>query len=129
MTEPRSRVLVVDDASLQRRYYRQILEAANFEVVEALNGLEALEKLLLETVDLVIADINMPRMDGLTFLDTLRRQSLPLASIPAIVISTEAGASDREAARAAGANLYLVKPVAADILTEYAAMFRGLPHE
>ena len=53
----------------------------------------------------------MPQMDGLTFLKALRRQELPVAAIPALVISTEAGPQDREAARAAGANFYLVKPV------------------
>ena len=62
------RILVVDDASLVRRYYRDALERAGFEVDEALNGLEALEKLLGEPVDLLIVDVNMPQMDGMTFL-------------------------------------------------------------
>jgi two-component system chemotaxis response regulator CheY len=129
MPEPRARVLIVDDANLQRLYYRQTLEGAGFAVEEALNGLEALEKLLVKTSDLIIVDINMPRMDGLTFLEALRKQSLPLSSIPAIIITTESRESDVEAARAAGANLFLVKPVQGDILTEYVAMFCGLPDE
>ena len=54
--------------SLVRRYYRDALERAGFEVDEALNGVEALEKLLGEPVDLLIVDVNMPQMDGLTFL-------------------------------------------------------------
>ena len=65
---PQRRVLVVDDASLVRLYYRDALERAGFEVDEALNGLEALEKLLVAPVDLLIVDVNMPQMDGLTFL-------------------------------------------------------------
>ena len=113
MAEPTSkRILVVDDASLVRRFYRDALERAGFEVDEALNGVEALEKLLGEPVDLLIVDVNMPQMDGLTFLKTLRRQAAPVSSMPALVTSTEAGRRTSTAARAAGANFYLVKPVA-----------------
>ena len=122
---PKKRVLVVEDASLVRLYYRRILEGAGFEVDEALNGLEALERLLLAPVDLLIVDVNMPRMDGLTFLKILRRQDGAAASIPALVISTEAGPHDRTAAMRAGANLYLVKPVDRDLLADYAAMLGG----
>jgi two-component system, chemotaxis family, chemotaxis protein CheY len=127
MAERKLRILIVDDASLVRHYYRQILEAKRFEVEEAMNGLEALEKLLVNPADMLIVDVNMPQMDGITFLRTLRRQALPLSSIPALVISTEAGAQDIAAARAGGANFYLVKPIDWDVLTQYAAMFCGLP--
>jgi len=84
------RILVVDDASLVRRYYRSALETAGFEVAEALNGLEALELLLGDRFDLVIVDVNMPQMDGVSFLQTLRAKSLPLSSIPVLMVSTEA---------------------------------------
>jgi two-component system, chemotaxis family, chemotaxis protein CheY len=121
------RVLVIDDANLVRRFYRDALERAGFEVDEALNGVEALEKLLAEPCDLLIVDVNMPQMDGFTFLRTLRRQSSPIASIPALVISTEAGPHDLRAGRSAGANFYLVKPVSQDALVEHAAIMCGLP--
>lgn len=121
------RVLVVDDASLVRRFYREALEHAGFEVDEALNGVEALEKLLGDSFDLVIVDINMPQMDGFTFMKALRRQAAPLSSIPALIISTEAGAQDRAAARSAGANFYLVKPVRQDTLVEHVALMCGIP--
>jgi two-component system chemotaxis response regulator CheY len=120
-------ILVIDDASLVRLYYRDALERAGFQVKEAMNGLEALEKLLVEPADLLIVDVNMPKMDGLTFLKILRRQELPLASTPALVTSTESGPQDIDAAREAGANFYLVKPVAQDELAAYAAMFCGEP--
>jgi two-component system chemotaxis response regulator CheY len=120
------RVLVVDDASLVRMYYRDALERAGYEVHEALNGLEALEKLHEAPADLLIVDVNMPQMDGFTFLKVLRRQELPVAAIPALVISTEAGVQDQEAARAAGGNFYLVKPVSQELLVEYAAMLCGV---
>jgi two-component system chemotaxis response regulator CheY len=117
--------LVVDDAGLVRRYYRDALERVGFQVEEALNGLEALEKLLVSAPDLLIVDINMPQMDGLSFLKVLRRQALPAAATPAVVISTEAADRDAAAARAAGANHYLVKPVSQNALVEYAVLLSG----
>jgi len=128
VAEPaKKRVLVVDDASLVRLYYREALERVGYEVSEALNGLEALEILLLDAVNLLIVDVNMPQMDGLTFLRVLRRQKLPLASIPALVTSTEASPKEIAAARAAGANFYLVKPLSQQVLAEYAAVLCGDP--
>jgi two-component system chemotaxis response regulator CheY len=94
VADRKMRILIIDDANLVRLYYRQILEEAGFEVEEALNGLEALEKLLVSPANAVIVDINMPRMDGITFLSALRRQALPLSSIPALVTSTESKAGD-----------------------------------
>src|ERR1700754_888206 len=97
-TKPR--VLVVDDASLVRLYYREALETAGFQVDEALNGLEALEKVLTAPVDLLVVDVNMPRMDGLTFVRALRRQAPDVASTPVLMTSTEAAPGDIAAARA-----------------------------
>lgn len=126
MAEPaKIRVLVVDDASLVRLYYRDALERAGYEVDEALNGLEALEKLLTAPVDLLIVDVNMPQMDGFTFLKVLRRQDGPVAATPALVTTTESAAHDRTAARLAGANFYLVKPVPPDVLVAYADILSG----
>jgi two-component system, chemotaxis family, chemotaxis protein CheY len=127
MADPGRRVLVVDDASLVRMYYRDALERAGYEVDEALNGLEALEKLLAQPADLLIVDVNMPQMDGFTFLKALRAQEGPVAGTPALVISTEAKAQDRAAAQAAGANFYLVKPVTADALVAHADLMSGRP--
>jgi len=125
MTAPKT-ILVVDDAALVRVYYRSILEGAGFRVVEALNGLEALETLLAVGVDLLIVDINMPQMDGLTFLRTLREKVGPMASIPALMTSTESAPADFAAARAAGANYYLLKPVEREQLVEFARMLCGV---
>jgi two-component system, chemotaxis family, chemotaxis protein CheY len=126
MAIPKS-VLVVDDASLVRLYYRTALEAAGFQVEEALNGFEALERLPGLKVDLLIVDVNMPRMDGFTFLKTLRQSGSAASGLPALVTSTESRDSDFAAARIAGANYYLVKPIAADYLVEFATMLCGLP--
>jgi two-component system chemotaxis response regulator CheY len=121
----KKRILVVDDASLVRMYYRDALERAGYEVDEALNGLEALERLLMSPPDLLLVDINMPQMDGLTFLKLLRRQEGAVAGIPAVVISTEAGDQDRAAARAAGANFYLVKPLTPEALIDHVLLLGG----
>jgi two-component system chemotaxis response regulator CheY len=123
----RSRVLIVDDASLVRLYYGDALRSAGYAVDEALNGLEALEKLLVEPADLIVLDVNMPKMDGMTFLRTLRRQSLPLAATPVLVTSTEAAQGDRKQAREAGGNFYLVKPVSRQALLAHAALLCGTP--
>jgi two-component system chemotaxis response regulator CheY len=121
----RKRVLVIDDAALIRAYYRQALERAGYEVDEALNGLEGLEKLLMHSFDVAIVDINMPQMDGMTFLRAVRSKDLPTSATPALVTSTEAGAQDIAAARTAGANYYLVKPISQETLAEYVAMLCG----
>ena len=121
------RVLIVDDANLVRRFFREGLEAAGFEVDEAFNGVEALEKLLDTAFDLVIVDVNMPQMDGFTFLKALRRQTSPVCSIPALMISTESKEHDMSEARAAGANFYLVKPVSHPVLVEHASILCGRP--
>ena len=124
---PAKHILIVDDAALVRLYYRDALEQAGYAVGEALNGLEALENLLEAPADLLIVDINMPRMDGLTFLQSLRRREPPLATIPALITSTESGETDVKAARAAGANFYLTKPTAPETLVRYAALLCGPP--
>lgn len=127
MTDAPGKILIIDDASLARLYYRSAFEAAGFAVAEALNGIEAMELLLTDSADLLVVDINMPQMDGITFLNRLRAQQTELASIPAIVISTESGASDREAARQAGANFYIAKPATPNLLVEMARLLCGWP--
>ena len=83
MAERKARVLIVDDASLLRLYYREILEGAGYEVDEALNGLEALERVLETPPDLLIVDVNMPQMDGITFLsDSATPSASDLAEFP-----------------------------------------------
>jgi two-component system, chemotaxis family, chemotaxis protein CheY len=122
------RVLVVDDASLVRLYYRKALEKAGFQVEEALNGLEAIERLLMAPFDLLIVDINMPQMDGVTFLKALRAKAPPVSAIPALVTSTEAEPQRVAAATAAGANLYVIKPISEQALVQYASLLCGIAH-
>lgn len=123
----RTRILIVDNSSLVRLYYRDILEKAGFEIDQAINGIEAMEKVLAEAYDLAIVDINMPRMDGVSFLRALRRCAPEVATLPVLMISTEAGQNDIGDARAAGANFYLVKPVSEADLLRHIAVLTGMP--
>jgi two-component system chemotaxis response regulator CheY len=117
------RLLIVEDASTVRMYYRGILESAGYVVEEAMNGIEALEKTLNVPFDLYVVDVNMPKLNGYGFLNELRRQEIPQQ--PAIMISTEAAPGDEAAAYRAGANGYLIKPVQPAQLLTYVHLMLG----
>lgn len=102
-------ILVVEDSVTTRMYYRATLEEAGFNVAEAANGLEGLEMAMLNPFDLLIVDINMPKMDGYEMIRELR-QNPDLHTLPVITVSTEAGEADEAQAFDCGANYYLVKP-------------------
>jgi two-component system chemotaxis response regulator CheY len=117
------RILIIDDAATVRMYHRNILHEAGYEIEEAINGMEALEKALQSQFDLYLVDVNMPKLDGYGFLRELRTQDI--AQAPAIMISTEATEADRKRAYAAGANLYLVKPIQPQQLLAPVALLLG----
>ena len=123
----KARILVVDDSSLVRLYYLSTLEKAGFEVEQAINGIEAMERVLSQRFDLVIVDVNMPRMDGFSFLRSLRCATDDVATLPALMISTESETHDIAQARASGANFYLVKPVAEADLLRHVCVLTGVP--
>jgi len=123
------RILIVDDSSLVRLYYRNILERAGFEVEQAINGIEAIERVQAQAFNLVVVDVNMPKMDGFSFLRALRRSAPSVATLPALVITTESSQHDLEDARSAGANFYLVKPVSEADLLRHAAILTGRQNE
>ncbi len=114
-------ILVVDDAATVRMYHRAILEQGNFCVAEAANGYEALEVTLERRFALMLVDVNMPRMDGYTFVESVREAGLNRET-PIVMISTEAGAADMTRGYVAGANAYLTKPVAAAMLLRLARL-------
>lgn len=120
------KILVVDDAVTVRLYHRQLLEALGCEVAEAENGVEALEKVATTAFDLLLVDVNMPKMDGYRFISEVRSQ-IELANLPAIMISTEAGNQDQQKAFSVGANFYLVKPVEPERLQQLVALLLHLP--
>jgi len=108
------RILVVDDSTTVRLYHKWILENAGYEVDEAENGMEALEKASQKEYNLFLIDINMPILDGYSFVKRYRQNHGYDTSI--IMISTEAQESDKITAYKVGANFYQVKPVTKDDL-------------
>jgi len=123
-----ARILVIDDAATVRLYHRKMLGDAGWEVDEATNGIEALEKVLAQPADqpfdLMVCDINMPKMDGYSFVRELRRQ-VGVHQAPVLMVSTEAQAHDATAALDAGANCYLIKPARPPELVLTAALMLG----
>lgn len=102
-------ILSVDDSSSIRQMVAFTLKSAGYEVVEAADGQEGLDKAKQKTVDLVLTDQNMPRMDGLTLIKTLR--GLPnYRSTPILMLTTESGDAMKMQGKAAGATGWLVKP-------------------
>lgn len=118
--------LIIDDATTVRMFVRDVLEKADFTVVEAVNGMEGLERAMnaASPPDLLVVDVNMPRMDGYKFLRAIRAEPT-LRAIPAVVMSTESQDQDAERAYQAGANLYLVKPGRPDALAAIARVLTG----
>ena len=90
-----ARILVVDDAATVRLYHRSILSDAGFSVSEAANGYEALECALLDSFDLFLVDVNMPRMDGYTLVERLRQDGATAAT-PIVMCSSETEPADAE---------------------------------
>ena len=117
------RILIVDDAATVRMYHRSVLEEAGYSVAEAINGVEALEKALLEPFDLYVVDVNMPKLDGYGFLRQLRTENM--AQAPAIMVSTEDATHDQTAAFRAGANAYIAKPVKPEQLLTHVRLLLG----
>jgi len=102
------RVLVVDDSITTRTLEKSILEAHGFQVNVSVDGLDALRKLRLDPVDLVVADIQMPRMDGFILLKELKRDK-SLSKIPVILVTSRDSADDRRLGLELGAEAYIVK--------------------
>lgn len=111
------KILVVDDDKTTRKILGLYLKSKGFDVAYAENGLEAIEKLGTEKVNLVMTDLNMPYMDGLELTRTLRKDP-DLSHVPILVVTTEADPEEKARAFDAGANGYLVKPVSADMVSD-----------
>jgi two-component system chemotaxis response regulator CheY len=105
------KVLLVDDSGMARRKMRQMLESDGYEVIEAEDGVVALERYFVDKPDLVLLDLVMRGMYGLEVLTKLRELD-PSARV--IVVSADVQDSSREMVQAAGAQGFLVKPVGRD---------------
>ena len=110
-------ILIVDDSEFVRSYHSYILEQAHFRVITAVDGSDGLEKLFSNACDLVLTDINMSNMDGYEFIRRVRADG-KYSSLPIIIVSTESEGKDKMKGFEAGANLYLVKPSAPEMMVE-----------
>jgi two-component system, chemotaxis family, chemotaxis protein CheY len=104
----KAKILLVDDSGMARRTIRQMLETAGYEVVEADDGMTALERYFLEKPDLVLLDLVMKGMMGLDVLEKLHEMD---PNVRAIIVSADIQDSSRELAVAGGARNFLNKPV------------------
>ena len=102
-----TRILIVDDSALARRMMRQILESAGYEVEEATDGAQALERYFLNRHDLVFLDNVMDRMYGLEVLTKFRELN---PEVRVVMATADVQTSTREEAKAAGASAYITKP-------------------
>lgn len=118
-------ILIVDDSKTVRNLVAFIMKKEGFKVTSAEDGLDGLEKLYsADEVDLIVSDVNMPRMDGLTFIKTVREQEA-YRDIPIVVLSTEGQDKDIQTGLTVGANLYMVKPAQPEKLVRNVKMLLG----
>jgi two-component system chemotaxis response regulator CheY len=110
-------ILTVDDSQSLRVAVNIALTAAGYKVTEACDGAEGLQKATDDNFDLIITDLNMPVMDGLTMIESMRK--LPkLAGVPIIFLTTESDAGMKQRAKAAGATGWVTKPFQPDSLVK-----------
>lgn len=108
-------ILVVDDSAAIRQSITFVLQQGGYDVVEAVDGKDGLEKLNANNAQLIITDVNMPNMDGITFTKEVRKTE-KFKFIPVIILTTESQNSKMEEGKAAGATGWIVKPFSADKL-------------
>ena len=116
MTEGKT-ILTVDDSGSLRQMVSFVLKDAGYDVVEAIDGQDGLEKAKAQHIDLVLTDQNMPGMDGLGLIRELRTMK-KYQSVPILMLTTETGDDIKAQGRAAGATGWIVKPFDPARLTE-----------
>ncbi|MFP2933326.1 response regulator [Pyxidicoccus sp. 3LG] len=124
MTTHSTNVLLVDDSPTVRNIVKIYLMNLKVSTVEADDATRALQILRLVPVSLVIADINMPGMDGITFVKEVRASAMPqVRSVPILLLTAEKNADLRQKGTEAGANAFIQKPVSHHELTETVRQF------
>jgi two-component system, chemotaxis family, chemotaxis protein CheY len=108
------RVLIVDDSQTVRLQVAKALSGAGYEVLEAIDGVDGQDKID-ATVDMVICDVNMPRMNGLEMLETIKRDGKNL-NLPCLMLTTECQPQLIDRAKKAGAKGWIIKPFKAELL-------------
>ncbi|MBN1285271.1 MAG: response regulator [Anaerolineae bacterium] len=106
--KPNAHVLIVDDSITTRTLEKNILQAAGYQVTTAIDGIEALERLENNSIDIIVADIEMPNMDGIDFTKQVR-ESTAYREMPVILVTSLESRENRERGMLAGADAYIVK--------------------
>lgn len=101
--------MVVDDSNTMRKIVGLALKSKGYEIIEAENGQDALNKAQAEKIDFFIVDVNMPVMNGIVFIQEIRKKP-EYANIPIIILTTETEEDLKSKGKAAGANAWIVKP-------------------
>ena len=101
--------MVVDDSASLRQVVSIALRGAGYDVLEACDGRDALNKLTGQKIHLIVSDVNMPNMDGITFVTEAKKKA-EYKFTPVIMLTTEAGEEMKKAGQAAGAKAWVVKP-------------------
>ncbi len=110
-------ILVVDDSSSFRQVVAMALKGAGYDVIEAGDGKDALTKLDGRKINLIVSDVNMPIMDGISFVKAAKQ--LPAYKFtPVIMLTTEAGDDKKAEGKAAGVKAWVVKPFQPPILLD-----------
>lgn len=102
-------IMIVDDSSSLRQVVGMTLKSAGYDVIEACDGKDAMAKLTGQKVHLIISDVNMPNMDGLTFVTEIKKNPA-YKFTPVIMLTTEATDEKKRMGQAAGAKAWMVKP-------------------
>lgn len=103
------RVMAVDDSATVRQVLQMTLEGAGYEVIEAVDGCDALNKLGSAAIDMMVTDLNMPNMDGIELIKNVRRNP-GCRFMPIIMLTTESQPEKKQEGKAAGASGWIVKP-------------------
>jgi len=102
-------IMIIDDSSSIRQVVNLTLKKVGYDVIEAVDGEDALKKLIGQRVNLIVCDVNMPRMDGITFLKNLK--AMPNHKYtPVIMLTTESQEARKQEGKLAGAKAWVVKP-------------------
>ena len=118
------KILVAEDNAVNRELLREILEASDYEVIEAEDGEQALAKVTSAAPDLMLLDINMPVLDGFGVLQRLRNSASP--KVPVVAVTAYAMKEDRERITAAGFDGYISKPIdPSALLTQVERLLNG----
>ena len=122
MISQNKKVLVVDDSSTMRQLIKMMLmKCGKFDLSEAVDGVDAFEKIGMQRFDLVLTDINMPNMTGLDLVKKVREAHG--SALPMVIITTKGSEDDRNLGMELGANAYITKPISSAKLSETVKTF------